>query len=312
MPLNEAVFRYTEIREQDGSVRPRTLKQIKSTLGLFKAYFPQNPNLSEIGTPDVEAFLKSLKAKDGTTAATKKTWNNYHSDLNQFFDYCCESGGTDKHDEDNLKKRWIMANPCENIKRFIIKKNNTPETITAKQAADLMKYVAEFKEGRLVPYFALALFTGIRTGDEIVKLANHPNLGSLINHRTKKILVTPEISKTNSQRKITIQPVLAKWLKAYPFPILPVNADRDISTIREKFDINNARGRDILRHTFISHHVAKFGSVGRTALESGNTEHIIKKHYLEHVSKRQGLAFFKIEPPAVENKVVDFKQAAGN
>lgn len=309
MPLSEAVFRYTEAKELGNSVkqvRGRTLRQIKSTLEIFKGHFDGNLNLGEIGTPEVMAFLNSRKAKDGKTAASNKSFNNVLSVLNQFFEYCSESKGEDRHEESKLKTRWIMLNPCEGIKRKPLQNDSIPEIMTAKQCQKLMKEVAAFKGGQLVPYFALALFAGIRTGDEIVKLANHPKRESLINFQTKKIHITAEIAKTRKSRQIVIQPSLAKWLKAFPVPIFPVNADRDIKRFRKSHSI----GHDVMRHTFISHHVAKFKSVGRTALEAGNTESIIKEHYLNLVSNAQGQAFFKIEPPKTEGKVIKFKEAS--
>jgi hypothetical protein len=52
----------------------------------------------------------------------------------------------------------------------------------------------------------------------------------------------------------------------------------------------------VLRHTFISMHVAKFRSMGDTALQAGNSEAIIKKHYLNLVSPEEADAFWQIVP----------------
>jgi hypothetical protein len=43
-------------------------------------------------------------------------------------------------------------------------------------------------------------------------------------------------------------------------------------------------------------HVAKFRSMGDTALQAGNSEAIIKKHYLNLVSPEEADAFWKIVP----------------
>ena len=43
-------------------------------------------------------------------------------------------------------------------------------------------------------------------------------------------------------------------------------------------------------------HVAKFRSMGDTALQAGNSEAIIKKHYLNLVSPEEADAFWKIMP----------------
>jgi hypothetical protein len=38
---------------------------------------------------------------------------------------------------------------------------------------------------------------------------------------------------------------------------------------------------DVMRHTFISMFVGKFRSMGEAALQAGNSESIIRKHYLD-------------------------------
>jgi hypothetical protein len=50
---------------------------------------------------------------------------------------------------------------------------DAPETLNASQVRALLRYVESFKDGCLVPYFALALFAGLRTGSdgELQKLA---------------------------------------------------------------------------------------------------------------------------------------------
>jgi hypothetical protein len=53
---------------------------------------------------------------------------------------------------------------------------------------------------------------------------------------------------------------------------------------------------DVMRHTFISMHVAKFRSLGEAALQAGNSESIIKKHYLDLKSADEAKQFFSIRP----------------
>jgi hypothetical protein len=62
--------------------------------------------------------------------------------------------------------------------------------------------------------------------------------------------------------------------------------------LRKKFAI----GHDVLRHTFISMHVAKFRSMGDTALQAGNSEAMVKKHYLNLVTPAEAEEFCQIVP----------------
>jgi len=145
-----------------------------------------------------------------------------------------------------------------------------------------------------VPFFALALFAGIRpdwNDGEISKVrAAHINLG------TDTIHIEPEVSKVNEKRNIVIQPNLKKWMQAYPIedhPIIPFrNIECALIEVRKKFQL----GHDVLRHTFISMLVGKFRSVGDAALQAGNSEQVVRKHYLDVISKEDASAFWEIEP----------------
>ena len=79
-------------------------------------------------------------------------------------------------------------------------------------------------------------------------------------------------------------------------PIFPLGWRRNIKLIREHFGLNKPEARDILRHSFISNHVMGFGSFAATAIESGNSETVIRKHYFNRVSKADAQRFWQIAP----------------
>ena len=144
-----------------------------------------------------------------------------------------------------------------------------------------------------MPYFALCLFAGIRPGvphGEITKL----NPGS-VDEKAGVINISAEVSNVREPRKITIQPNLATWLHAYPlkkFPIVLGNFKKRRDRFAKKFNLTH----DVLRHTFISMFVAKFRSLGEAALQAGNSESIIRKHYLDLKSTAEADEFFGIMP----------------
>jgi len=100
----------------------------------------------------------------------------------------------------------------------------------------------------------------------------------------------PRRPRSASRRNITIQPNLLAWLKAYPlkeFPIIPAN----LQHIREKVALNFPLSHDVMRHTFISMFVAKFRSIGEAAIQAGNSEGIIRRHYLDLKSPEEAGSF---------------------
>ncbi len=125
----------------------------------------------------------------------------------------------------------------------------------------------------------------------------------LINLDTKVITIPAGISKTRQQRQVEISPNLAAWLEAFPGPILPTNHRRMIAATRKAHQLTH----DEMRHSFISYHVALHRSVGDAALQAGNSETIVKRHYLNLHPREDGAKFFSICPQKTK-KVAVFKK----
>jgi site-specific recombinase XerC len=271
-------------KEQEG-LREQSLKQLEHTLGRFRDAVHRRGviHLHECDAATVETFLRSLRAKGGVEKASPKTWNNFRADLSSFFTWCRDP-----------RRRWIALNPCEGVAKIKLDGTGEPDILTVKQAARLMRDVEQFQDGKLIRYFALALFAGIRPGSkgELYKLARHPDREKLIDLNRGIITIPPEVSKTRRKRQIVIRPALRAWLEATGPEIIPTNSDRLLKEIRKRHELSH----DVLRHSFISFHVGAFRSIGDAALEAGNTEGVIKAHYLNIVTEAQGKAFWRLAP----------------
>ncbi|WP_068771495.1 site-specific integrase [Termitidicoccus mucosus] len=286
--LSEAAKTYLEARrieEKKHLICERQMAAIEGEMDTLLAHFPLK-RLHELSRTELDTYLNRGNA-------ALKTFNNRRALVHTFFEFAC-------HRED-----WLKAedNPMEKIQRHRIEHSRGSATsLTAEQAAQLMAHVETVKDGAFVPYFALCLFAGIRPNGEITKLP-----ASDVRLENNAITIEPWVSKVNMRRLITIQPNLAAWLQAYPLdkhPIIPSkekmrNVAGKISRIRRQFKLSH----DVLRHTFISMHVAKFRSMGDTALQAGNSESIIRRHYLNVTTPQEAETFFGIAPkkaPAVK------------
>ena len=211
---------------------------------------------------------------------SRKTYNNRRGTMSGFLKFA-------------LQREWITENPLAKIPAHRIRRRRTgAQTLTVETAKKLMEFV-ETNHPTAVPFFALCLFAGIRpclrTG-EIQRLKpEHVKLKEGV------IRIDGEVSKVREPRTIKIQPNLAAWLRAYPlekFPIIPANLQHLREKAVEKFDLTH----DVMRHTFISMFVAKFRSIGEAAIQAGNSESIIRKHYLDTKTTEEAKAFFGIMP----------------
>jgi integrase len=280
-PLGEAVTEYLATKKaayERTLLSGRQLRSIQNELAAFQRRFPKE---------QISAFTPALLLpylERGNPSL--KTYNNRRGLLSTLFKFA-------------LQKDWVAKNPIEKTPHHRINhRRGSAKTITAEQAAQLMAYVENYEAGEMVPYFAICLFAGIRPCvrfGEITKL--QPESVKL---ETGVIHIEPEVSKVRMKRLVTIQPNLSAWLHAYPlkkFPLIPPNAVNMHRKICDKFNLSH----DVLRHTFISMFVAKYRSMGEAALQAGNSESIIRKHYLDLKSKEEAKQFFGITPKQIDN-----------
>ncbi|NRA26372.1 MAG: phage integrase N-terminal SAM-like domain-containing protein [Opitutales bacterium] len=260
-------------------VRERSITQLKSTLKRFATY-AERMKLHDIQLEHLQGFMSKHEW-------SRKTQNNVRADLHSFFEWTKAK-----------PREWIHDNPAHDLPKFKIERG-VPDILSVQQCAKLMEHVQIVHDGAFIPYFALALFAGIRPqfpSGELGKLAMlGSNIWQHIDLRNHVIRIAPDISKTGEYRTVDIQPNLKAWLKSFArrkAPIYGTNFEKDYKAIRQQFQI----GHDVLRHSYISYHVAQFQTVGGTALQAGNTEAIIRKHYLKMVSKTEASKFWSISP----------------
>ncbi|MCH7227336.1 tyrosine-type recombinase/integrase [Haloferula sp. A504] len=283
--LGEAIDAYLEDRERDG-IRERSRKAIRSVLKQFRDA-ADDPWTHEVTPQTVEKFLRGLRAKDGESMATRKTWNNYRNDLHGFFKWA-------KTPDVASNRPFTFENPVASVRKFTARQvreeqSGKPTTTDPEKVLRMFTALSRWRSGVMLKHFALLYFAGIRP-EELKRMKDRE--GDLINLATRTITVPADVSKTGHERQIHIADNLAAWLEAAPAPAVPSNLDRLAKRIRKKYDLSH----DEARHSFISYHVALHRSIGDAALQAGNSESIVKRHYLNTHTREEGSAFFRIAP----------------
>ena len=273
--LTEAVTEYVAMkqheREQDMLSEPY-LVRMKRDLNRLQRHFP-GATVAELTGPRLIGYFDARRA-------ALKTYNNRRGIVSTFPKFA-------------LQRDWLTDNPLTKISpRRIRRRRGGAATLTAAQAREMMAFVEEHYAGA-VPFFALCVFAGIRpclrTGEILRLQPGHIDLD------TGVIRIDSEVSKVREPRNVTIQPNLAAWLRAYPlkeFPIIPANLQHVREKVVAKFNLTH----DVMRHSYFSMFVAKFRSIGEAALQAGNSESIIRKHYLDLKSTAEAEQFFGILP----------------
>ena len=303
--LKNAIKDFITAKEGEG-LRPRTIRGMKGNLSAF-ANATENPEVHTVTKESVEAYLRELRAADGISPAKRKSWNTHRNDISQFFAWSMK--------KDILTNRpWCFTNPVEDVHVYSaesVREQRPPVVTTAPDDLQrMLTALMRYRGGAFVKIFVLSYFAGIRPptksakdeGGEISKLAAREK--ELICLKTGNIFIPASISKTKEERNVTISKNLAAWLEAYSkFPIIPKipNFDDEFSKVRTHFDLK----RDETRHSFISYHVALHRSVGDAALQAGNSESMVKKHYLNVKRTREdGYAFFSLVPDMKTGRAV--------
>jgi integrase len=287
--LKAAVEKFTEGKDD---VRKNTLRNLKSTLQRFRDHVGGDTELHTLTAEHVRAFIRSLRSKDGVSGVSKKTFNNVRNDVSSLLTWCMDP-----------QRRWVAKNVARDIAmhdRHQLRKSGVPDTLSPKRACELMAAAVKH-EPSLAKAYALMLFAGIRPDDdgELFKLARHADVNKLINLRTNAIWIPAEVSKVKRQRKVRVCDALNKWL-SLPGPILPPNADRHIKAFRAAQKLTP----DVCRHSFCTYHVATGGSLADTALQSGNSEAIVRDHYADQVTRDEAAPFWRIVPDDKSGAVI--------
>ena len=281
------------MEKEHAGVRAVTLRKPKGVIEAFSR-FANRPAVHTVTKESVLAYLKTLRANDGVSPAKRKTWNNHRNELASFFKWAGER-------DLSTNRPWTFQNPVDGVLRYsneLVAEERPPISVSSLDTVrDVMSYAMSYKGGKMVKFFALVYFAGIRpdpaTG-EISKVQE-------INLDNGRIAVPPVVAKTKTERPVSITSNLRPWLELYADqPIIPPNCKNDAAHIRKKFGL----GQDETRHSFISYHVALYRSLAHTALQAGNSESMIKTHYLTFPTHGEGEQYFSIVPDMEKGEAV--------
>lgn len=152
----------------------------------------------------------------------------------------------------------------------------------------------------VLPPLVLIGFGGMRSEELCAAKGVKPVLHwKHIRWEDSTIRVPADVSKTGECRYIEMQSNLVRWLKPFRDRTGPIfTMDR----LDDKFLKLAARARvawrhNGLRHSYGTYRVAAIQQMGQVALEMGNEETMIKRHYWTAVPKSEAGKWWNIFPP---------------
>ena len=216
-----------------------------------------------------------LKAKD----VSPRTQRGYLGDISSFLNWCTK-----------YPRQWLIENPVSVLEKPRAR-NGIPTTIPVAIAREFMDYL-EKSHPDLVAFYALALFAGVRPDKrdgEIKRLADDIARDGWDRYITHRMVTIPR-PKVGNARNFPLKGNLRMWLTHYPRLVVPTQWQHQCLAKKFKLTAN------VLRHTAISAYVTVNGSMAEASVAFGNSETMIRRHYLNIMSKADAVAFYGIKP----------------
>jgi integrase len=266
--LCDRVAEEFERRLKAGEASPRHFTSMKETVKRFRAKFADVPIKTLEGNE-----IKGWLAQEPLAI---KTRNRHLGYVKNIF---------------GMAKEWklIVENPFEGIGAF---KNPKKEKIEILTPEEMSRFLFALDRDWLA-FFAISAFTGLRS-DEVSRLDWNE-----IKFERSIIDLPPSKSK-NGRRKLeeisaNLLAILSPFVRAEG-PVKP--AHKKLSHARSK--ASHVSGivpwkQNCLRHSFCSYGVAAKG-LEWTAIQADHDIKMLKKHYLEMVTKEDAAKYWAIRP----------------
>jgi integrase len=185
-----------------------------------------------------------------------------------------------------MKKQVRNFRPWpENQKRLEL----VPRIFTVAEARTALEFVRATTP-RLLPWFVLGLFAGIRP-EEADRLD-----WAAVDLERGLVRVDAAASKVRQRRVVPLAPAAVAWLKLGGDLPLPLTSRRRyVRRLRDRLGWA-AWPQDVLRHTAASFLLAEHQDAAKVALWLGNSPKILLTHYHEMVSDAEKVAFWGLKP----------------
>ena len=268
------IAEFRSSKEQDGASE-RYQKDMKNRLQRFEDDL--GPKMvAEIRSSSIDDWLRRRKVG-------AQTRNNFRTILRTLFEF-------------GVMRGYLLENPvAKTAKAKVVQ--GSPEIFTPEE----MQRLLECSSPAFIPYLAIGAFAGLRAA-EIERLD-----WSEIDLGQKLIHVKAEKSKTAQRRLTTISECLAAWLAPFSQSSGPVARNVRMERGRCCATAGIEWKSNVLRHSFASYHLANFKNSAETASELGHSSPVMLfKHYRELVTPDASTAWWNINPPSQEAKVVVF------
>jgi integrase len=261
MTINGLMESYLKYAKENG-IRDKTYQGYQAILNDFRDTFADR-SIKSITHLDLDKYLSAWNASPRSRASRRTT-------INTFFRYANEEGFIEINPMAKVKKQSQIKNKkapaiCKvNQVIVMIEHSANVESKVTVVWKNKKKYTKELNNPYdLFLYLALGFFSGIRP-DEILRLQWKD-----IDLSKKHIVIPAEKAKERKARIVELYPNLLKILNRYRKmnavneldPVISIGTSA-LTYRRRKLmkELGMEWEQDVMRHTFATYHIAKFGT----------------------------------------------------
>lgn len=280
--LTEAFDRYLE----KFSVSQDTqLSLVRNRVGRIVSLCSKDIVTIDVTTSIVEEIFNTF-----STTYAPKTYNNYLNYAKTFFTWL-------------IKQNYMSHNPVEKLEKMNIEYEE-PKFITAKNLKRLLHEIEDTTlltddmKVKALQFMTLSYFCGIRTSEIArVKLSSICLTDSTPYIRLSKVKGATQGVKG---RMIDLEPNAVRWINTYFADGVKLNygivmrMSKAIIAVSESLDIPFYHNQG--RHSYITHHIAKYRNPQKTELMVGTSADMRTKHYQGLTPESTGISYFDILP----------------
>ena len=258
-----------------------SLSTLVCSVGNFVEFAGPSLQCNAVSPELIKSWLTSggVKGKKWTKSCMK----NYSTCLQNFFNWL-------------IRQDVVRENPVLKLEKINVGPFD-PYVLTVEECGKVLNLCRE-KHFEILPLLSLNLFCGIRPS-ETRRLSSSKGHDGNFDWEDNEVVFQAKKTKTKMRRFVEMSENCLAWLNLQELNLPIVNANHKwhgfLQDARVKLGYE-VWPHDCLRHSFCSYGLRHSENAAKVALQAGNTERVLFRHYLKLVSKANAEKFWNIFP----------------